>query len=328
MVARSGASFTALAIPGIVTALRARVFDEVSHRRCPDHRNGGSASARGAARRPADLRRRIAARLHERRDLSDIIHGRDPRVIVVIGPCSIHDPAAALEYAGRLAEQIATYRDDLKIVMRVYFEKPRTTVGWKGLINDPHLNNSYDINLGLHTARSLLRSLIEQRRRLPAPSISTRSRRNTSATSSAGARSAHGPPKARSIANSRQGCRVRSDSRTARMGRCRSRWTRSSRRVIRTSFFPLQNKDIRRSSRRRGTRIATSSCAGAAASRTTTRSRCCAQRDALEGAGLMPTLMVDMSHANSGKQFRQQLDVAADISATARQAVSPASWAS
>ena len=98
----------------------------------------------------------------ERHEISDIIHGRDQRLVVVIGPCSIHDPVAALEYADRLAEQVHTYRDVLKIVMRVYFEKPRTTVGWKGLINDPHLNNSYDINLGLRTARRLLRDLIDK----------------------------------------------------------------------------------------------------------------------------------------------------------------------
>jgi 3-deoxy-7-phosphoheptulonate synthase len=98
----------------------------------------------------------------QRHEISDIIHGRDARVIVVIGPCSIHDPIAALEYGDRLAEQASLYRDTLKIVMRVYFEKPRTTVGWKGLINDPHLNNSFDINLGLKTARGLLRDLIDK----------------------------------------------------------------------------------------------------------------------------------------------------------------------
>ncbi|HEY6597970.1 MAG TPA: 3-deoxy-7-phosphoheptulonate synthase [Pseudomonadales bacterium] len=98
---------------------------------------------------------------NERHAISDIIHGRDSRLLVVIGPCSIHDPAAALEYAQRLVEQTRTFRSTLKIVMRVYFEKPRTTIGWKGLINDPHLNNSYDINLGLETARGLLRAIVD-----------------------------------------------------------------------------------------------------------------------------------------------------------------------
>ncbi len=91
-----------------------------------------------------------------RQAVADIVHKRDDRLLVVIGPCSIHDPEAALEYAGRLTERARQYQDNLMVVMRVYFEKPRTIVGWKGLINDPHLNNSYDINEGLKVARKLL----------------------------------------------------------------------------------------------------------------------------------------------------------------------------
>ncbi|MEX3954570.1 3-deoxy-7-phosphoheptulonate synthase AroG [Trinickia sp. EG282A] len=91
-----------------------------------------------------------------RQSLHRILHGMDDRLIVIIGPCSIHDPKAALEYAGRLAEQRKRLAGELEIVMRVYFEKPRTTVGWKGLINDPHLDNSFKINEGLRTARELL----------------------------------------------------------------------------------------------------------------------------------------------------------------------------
>jgi 3-deoxy-7-phosphoheptulonate synthase len=85
-----------------------------------------------------------------------ILHEMDDRLLVIIGPCSIHDTKAALEYAERLARQRQRFAADLEIVMRVYFEKPRTTVGWKGLINDPGLDNSFDINLGLRTARELL----------------------------------------------------------------------------------------------------------------------------------------------------------------------------
>jgi len=85
-----------------------------------------------------------------------ILHKKDDRFLVIIGPCSIHDPKAALEYAGRLKEIRDELSDDLLIVMRVYFEKPRTTVGWKGLINDPDLNDSYHINKGLRIARKLL----------------------------------------------------------------------------------------------------------------------------------------------------------------------------
>ena len=85
-----------------------------------------------------------------------ILHGQDDRLLVIIGPCSIHDPAAALEYAQHLKQQREALGQDLLIVMRVYFEKPRTTVGWKGLINDPYLNDSYHINEGLRIARKLL----------------------------------------------------------------------------------------------------------------------------------------------------------------------------
>ena len=91
-----------------------------------------------------------------RRRIHDILHGRDDRLLVVIGPCSIHDPVAALDYANRLAQQRRRLADRLEIVMRVYFEKPRTTVGWKGLINDPHLDGTFRIDEGLPLARNLL----------------------------------------------------------------------------------------------------------------------------------------------------------------------------
>ena len=98
---------------------------------------------------------------HTRREIGEIVHGRDRRLLVVIGPCSIHDPGAAREYAERLRQQIERHRQELLVVMRVYFEKPRTTVGWKGLINDPNLNDSFDINTGLRTARLLLHDIVE-----------------------------------------------------------------------------------------------------------------------------------------------------------------------
>jgi len=85
-----------------------------------------------------------------------ILHGRSDRMLVVMGPCSIHDPAAALEYAKKLAGERKRYSGELELLMRVYFEKPRTTVGWKGLINDPYLNGSFRINEGLRIARDLL----------------------------------------------------------------------------------------------------------------------------------------------------------------------------
>ncbi|MGH0031927.1 MAG: 3-deoxy-7-phosphoheptulonate synthase [Myxococcota bacterium] len=91
-----------------------------------------------------------------RSDITRVLNGEDDRLVVVVGPCSVHDPQAALEYAGRLAEAARAHRDDLLMVMRVYFEKPRTTVGWKGLINDPHLDGSFVINEGLRRARKFL----------------------------------------------------------------------------------------------------------------------------------------------------------------------------
>ena len=94
-----------------------------------------------------------------RRDTHNILSGEDDRLIVVVGPCSIHDPKAALEYATKLMDQKKKYEQDLLIIMRVYFEKPRTRTGWKGLINDPDLNNSFDINKGVRLARKLLLEL-------------------------------------------------------------------------------------------------------------------------------------------------------------------------
>ena len=91
-----------------------------------------------------------------RQAIHQILQSEDDRLLVVIGPCSIHDPAAALEYSKRLLELREELSDDLEVVMRVYFEKPRTTVGWKGLINDPYLDDSYQINDGLRIARKLL----------------------------------------------------------------------------------------------------------------------------------------------------------------------------
>ena len=103
-----------------------------------------------------------------RKTIHNIMHGQDDRLLVVIGPCSIHDPAAALDYARRLKAERERFADTLEIVMRVYFEKPRTTVGWKGLINDPYLDESYRIDEGLRIARQLLIEI--NRQGLPAGS--------------------------------------------------------------------------------------------------------------------------------------------------------------
>jgi 3-deoxy-7-phosphoheptulonate synthase len=96
-----------------------------------------------------------------RQEVVDVLHGKDPRLLVVVGPCSVHDPKAALDYARRLAGVAKQMGDRLLIVMRVYFEKPRTTTGWKGLINDPHLDGSGDVNAGLRMARKLLLEVVD-----------------------------------------------------------------------------------------------------------------------------------------------------------------------
>ncbi len=93
---------------------------------------------------------------HARQDIHRILHGADDRLLVVVGPCSVHDIRAAMEYAERLHKESHRLQEHLRVVMRIYFEKPRTTVGWKGLINDPYLDNSFEINEGIRRARKLL----------------------------------------------------------------------------------------------------------------------------------------------------------------------------
>ncbi len=117
---------------------------------------------------PAQLKDRIPLNeiahrtvVEGRRAISDILEGTDPRLLVITGPCSIHDEVAALDYARRFKALSETVTETMLLVMRVYFEKPRTNVGWKGLINDPWLNGSYDINAGLQKARGLLLKITE-----------------------------------------------------------------------------------------------------------------------------------------------------------------------
>jgi 3-deoxy-7-phosphoheptulonate synthase len=104
---------------------------------------------------------RAKAVVAARKGVVEVLHGRDPRLMVVVGPCSVHDPKAALDYARRLADLNKELRGRLLVVMRVYFEKPRTTTGWKGLINDPHLDGSGDVNAGLKIARKLLLEVVD-----------------------------------------------------------------------------------------------------------------------------------------------------------------------
>jgi 3-deoxy-7-phosphoheptulonate synthase len=104
---------------------------------------------------PLEEKREDAVLAH-RAEVTSVLDREDDRLLVIVGPCSVHDPEAAMDYARRLGERAAELHDHLCVAMRVYFEKPRTTTGWKGLINDPHLDGSRDVNVGLHSARSLL----------------------------------------------------------------------------------------------------------------------------------------------------------------------------
>ncbi|UFU07116.1 3-deoxy-7-phosphoheptulonate synthase [Ruania halotolerans] len=108
---------------------------------------------------PASVAELVAS---ARADAADVLAGADDRLLVMVGPCSVHDPVAAIEYASRLARVASRFSDDLVLVMRVYFEKPRTTTGWKGLINDPGLDGSYDIPRGLRLARQVLLDVLAE----------------------------------------------------------------------------------------------------------------------------------------------------------------------
>jgi 3-deoxy-7-phosphoheptulonate synthase len=99
--------------------------------------------------------------LRGRSEVARVVDGEDDRLLVVVGPCSVHDAEAALDYAGRLRARAAELESDLLVAMRVYFEKPRTTTGWKGMINDPHLDGTGDVNTGLHMARRLLLEVLD-----------------------------------------------------------------------------------------------------------------------------------------------------------------------
>ncbi|MCV7279192.1 3-deoxy-7-phosphoheptulonate synthase [Mycolicibacterium flavescens] len=105
--------------------------------------------------------RRAERVARDRDEIADILAGRDDRLLVVVGPCSVHDPSAALDYASRLVKMADDLGDRLKVVMRVYFEKPRTTIGWKGLINDPGMDGTFDVARGLRIARHLLLDIID-----------------------------------------------------------------------------------------------------------------------------------------------------------------------
>jgi 3-deoxy-7-phosphoheptulonate synthase len=246
-----------------------------------------------------------------RHNIQDIMAGTDDRLMVVMGPCSIHDPAAALEYARQLKVQRDKYADSLEIVMRVYFEKPRTTVGWKGLINDPYLDETFRIDEGLRIARQLLIEI--NRMGLPAGSefldvISPQYLGDLIAWGAIGARTtesqvhrelASGLSAPIGFKNGTDGnIKIATDAIQAAAGghHFLSVHKNGQVAIVQTNG----NKDCHVILR--GGKAPNYDAASVASA--------CAD---LEKAKLPPTLMVDCSHANSSKQHEKQVEVARDI---------------
>jgi len=246
-----------------------------------------------------------------RRRIRHVMQGKDDRLLVIMGPCSIHDPAAALEYARKLKEQRDRYADTLEIVMRVYFEKPRTTVGWKGLINDPYLDESYRIDEGLRIARQLLLEI--NRAGMPAGSefldvISPQYIGDLISWGAIGARTTEsqvhrelssGLSAPIGFKNGTDGnIRIATDAiqAAARAHHFLSVHKNGQVAIVETKG----NKDCHVILR--GGKTPNYDAAHVEA----------ACKD-LEAAKLPPTLMVDCSHANSSKQHERQVDVACDV---------------
>ena len=248
---------------------------------------------------------------HTRQNIHNIIASTDDRLLVVMGPCSIHDPVAALEYARRLMEQRKKYAGTLEIVMRVYFEKPRTTVGWKGLINDPYLDETFRIDEGLRIARQLLIEI--NRLGLPAGSefldvISPQYIGDLIAWGAIGARTtesqvhrelASGLSAPIGFKNGTDGnIRIATDAiqAAARGHHFLSVHKNGQVAVVQTNGNPDCHVILR------GGKAPNYDAASVAAA--------CKE---LAAAKLPATLMVDCSHANSSKQHEKQVDVARDI---------------
>jgi 3-deoxy-7-phosphoheptulonate synthase len=246
-----------------------------------------------------------------RKRIQNIMNGKDDRLLVIIGPCSIHDPAAALDYAKRLKEQRDHYADTLEIVMRVYFEKPRTTVGWKGLINDPYLDESFRIDEGLRIARQLLIDI--NRLGLPAGSefldvISPQYLGDLIAWGAIGARTpesqvhrelASGLSAPIGFKNGTDGnIKIATDAILAAAGGHHFLAVHKNGQVaiVQTQGNPDCHVILR----------------GGKAPNYDAKSVESACQD-LAKSGLPQTLMVDCSHANSSKQHQKQMDVAKDI---------------
>ncbi len=246
-----------------------------------------------------------------RQSIRNIMQGRDDRLLVIIGPCSIHDPAAALEYARRLKPLREKYKGTLEVVMRVYFEKPRTTVGWKGLINDPYLDESYRIDEGLRIARQLLIDI--NRLGMPAGSefldvISPQYIGDLIAWGAIGARTTESQVH-RELAS---GLSAPIGFKNGTDGNIRIA-TDAIQAAARPHHFLSVHKNGQVAIvETRGNTDCHVILRGGKAPNYDAASVAAACKD-LEAARLPATLMVDCSHANSSKQHERQIDVARDI---------------
>jgi 3-deoxy-7-phosphoheptulonate synthase len=244
-----------------------------------------------------------------RNEVAAIVHGSDPRLLVVVGPCSIHDSAQALEYARRLHALAGELREDLLLVMRVYFEKPRTTVGWKGFINDPRLDGSFRINEGLRRARELLLEIAHMG--LPAGTefldlLSPQYIADLISWGAIGARTTESPSH-RQLASGMScaigfkngtdgGVQMAADALIA----CRSSHAfMGMTKMGQVAIFETAGNDDCHIILRGGTRGPNYGAADVDAA--------CA---ILRKAGVSERVMVDCSHANSAKDYRKQLEVA------------------
>jgi len=246
-----------------------------------------------------------------RRRIHDIIAGTDDRMVVIMGPCSIHDPSAALEYARKLKEARVKYADKLEVVMRVYFEKPRTTVGWKGLINDPYLDESFRIDEGLRIARQLLIEI--NRLGLPAGSefldvISPQYIGDLISWGAIGARTTESQVH-RELAS---GLSAPIGFKNGTDGNIRIATDAIQAAARGHHFLSVHKNGQVAIVQTNGNRDCHVILRGGKAPNYDAASVAIACRD-LEAAKLPPTLMVDCSHANSSKQHERQVDVARDI---------------
>ncbi|MFP8832938.1 3-deoxy-7-phosphoheptulonate synthase [Hydrogenophaga sp. XSHU_21] len=246
-----------------------------------------------------------------RQRIHRILHGKDDRLLVVIGPCSIHDPAAAVDYARRLKPLREKYADTLEIVMRVYFEKPRTTVGWKGLINDPYLDESFRIDEGLRIARQLLIEI--NRQGLPAGSefldvISPQYIGDLISWGAIGARTTESQVH-RELAS---GLSAPIGFKNGTDGNIKIATDAIQAAARGHHFLSVHKNGQVAIVRTKGNKDCHVILRGGKAPNYDAASVAAAVKD-LEAARQAPRLMIDFSHANSSKQHEKQLDVARDV---------------